>query len=63
MPSSKPRTVVVSSKQYEDYDDCLEMAAAAYAGEHGLYTWQVTPEWVGGEDGDRDEILLTVRGG
>lgn len=54
------KTITVSSKQYEDSDDCLAAAAGEYAGEHGLESWQVSAAWVGGEDGERAEIELTV---
>jgi hypothetical protein len=53
-------TISVSSKQYEDHDDCLTAAAQDYAADHGLESWQVTAKWDGGEDGERDAILLTV---
>lgn len=55
--------VTVSSKQYEDDDNCLAAAARDYAYDHGLESWQVIAEWVGGDDGDREEIALTVSGG
>lgn len=56
------KQVIVSSKAYEDHDDSLAAAAADYASEHGLEPWQVTAAWVGGDDGERDEIELTVPG-
>lgn len=53
-------TIEISAKQYEDSDDSLTAAAEDYASEHGLDDWQVTAEWLGGEDGQRDVIVLTV---
>ncbi len=54
------KTVTVPAKQYEDHDDSLAAAKADYAAEHDLALWQVTASWVGGEDGERDEIALEV---
>lgn len=37
------------------------VAAEAYIEEHPeLEGWDLAPRWVGGEDGQRDEIALTV---
>jgi transcriptional regulator with XRE-family HTH domain len=48
----------VSSKRYEDYDDCLTAAAEDYIASHPkLEGWDLDPRW---EDEDRDVILLTV---
>lgn len=55
-------TVTVDSKRYQDQDDCLAAAAAEYAAEHGLEGWDLSPRWVGGDDGNREEIELTVPG-
>ena len=55
------KTITVSSKRYEDSDDCLAEAAADYVRNHDdVRPWQVTAEWEGGEDGERESILLTV---
>ncbi len=53
-------TVTVDAKRYEDHDDSLAAAAADYAAEHGLESWEVTAAWHGGEHGQRDEIALRV---
>jgi hypothetical protein len=60
MTSKYTKTVTVSARRYQDYDDSLSAAAFVYADEHGLDWWQVTAAWVGGEDGEREEIELTV---
>lgn len=51
--------ITVSSKGYEDEDDCLSAAAQDYAEEHGLASWQVEARWA--DDANREEIVLTVR--
>jgi len=50
-------TIEISSKVYEDLDDCLSAAAEDYASDHGLESWQVTAEW---QDDEREVIVLTV---
>lgn len=56
------KQIEVAAKLYEDHDDCLTAAAQDYASDHGLEAWQVSAEWLGGEDGERETIVLTVPG-
>jgi hypothetical protein len=51
--------IIVSSKGYEDEDDCLSAAARDYAEKHGLEIWQVEARWA--DDANREEIVITVR--
>jgi hypothetical protein len=54
-------TITVPAADYEEHDDCLAAAEAAYISEHpDLQGWDLRPSWVGGDDGERDEIELTV---
>lgn len=51
----------VSVRPDPDSDDCLSAAARAFIAEHpDLRGWDLDPKWDGGDDGDRDRILLTV---
>lgn len=44
-----------------DQDNCLAAAAEAYIEEHpALAGWDLAPQWEGGEDGDREQIVLSV---
>lgn len=55
------KQIEVAAKLYEDHDDSLTAAAQDYASDHGLDdAWQVSAEWLGGEDGERETIVLTV---
>lgn len=49
--------VKIASAKYQDFDDCLQSAAADYAEAHGLEGWDLSPRW---EDRERDVIVLTV---
>lgn len=55
---SRHAIITVSSKRYEDCDDCLAAAAADYIASHpDLRGWDLSPRW-GGEG--RETIQLTV---
>lgn len=44
-----------------DADDCLAAAAAEYVADHPeAEGWDLEPRWAGGEDGDREEIVMSV---
>lgn len=49
--------VTISAKRYEDDDNGLEAASAAYCEDKGLESWQVEASWA---DDSREEIVLTV---
>jgi len=56
-------TVRISSRDYEDHDDCLTAAAEDYIDSHDMAGWEpdnLDPRWDGGDDGEREHILLTV---
>jgi hypothetical protein len=54
-------TIVIEAKQYEGYDDCLQAAVDDYIDEHPEATgYDLSPRWAGGEDGERESILLDV---
>ena len=59
---SKPKTIRVKSSLYEDYDDCLTAAAVDYADDRNIdrRAWDFDPRWEGGDEGDREYILLRV---
>lgn len=50
--------IKVSSKAYEDSDDCLSAAAQDYAEEHGIERWLVEARWA--DDANREEIVITI---
>lgn len=55
------KTITVSAKQYEDHDDCLRAASDDYVSEHPeTKGYDLNPRWVGGEEGEREEITLDV---
>ena len=55
------QTISVSSKRYEDEDDCLSAAAAEYVEEHPeLAGYSLCPRWEGGDAGSREAILLDL---
>lgn len=54
-------TVTVPASRYADHDDCLAAAARDYVADHpALRGYDLDPSWVGGEDGEREEIALSV---
>jgi hypothetical protein len=53
-------TISIDAAQYADHDDCLAAAAADYADDHGLEGWDLDARWEGGDEGEREVILLTV---
>jgi hypothetical protein len=53
-------TVSVDSARYADHDDCLAAAAEEYAADHGMGGYDLEPRWDGGDEGERERILLTV---
>jgi hypothetical protein len=55
---TKTTEITVSSKQYEDSDDCLSAAAQDYAEEHGIERWLVEARWA--DNANREEILITI---
>lgn len=57
------KTITVDAWAYEDADDCLAAAAADVCADLGLEPWQAEASWVGGEDGERDEIAVVVEDG
>jgi len=55
------KVITVLAAEYEDHDNCLKAAAEAYREAHPeLEGYQLWPRYVGGVDGDREEIALTV---
>jgi hypothetical protein len=50
----------VSSKKYEDADNCLAAAADDYKRRHRLAGWDLFPRW--GDETTRETIILTVPG-
>lgn len=52
----RPVHVTVAAAPYAGHDDCLEAAARDVARERDLDAWQVSASWVGGDEGDREEI-------
>ncbi len=59
---TKRITIRVSSRPYEDDDDCLAAAERDVARELGMRTCDLalSPRWDGGDDGEREHILLDV---
>lgn len=49
---------VVEAKRFADADDSLDAACVRYAAEFGLDPSDMAAHWVGGEDGQRDEIAV-----
>jgi hypothetical protein len=55
------KTITVPASDYADHDDCLRAAEAVYIADHpDLEGWDLDPRWADGDDGERDEIELTV---
>lgn len=57
---SKIETLRLPAKRYEDYDNCLQAAADEVADERGLEADGLNPRWEGGEEGERETILVDV---
>jgi hypothetical protein len=55
------KTTTIRVAVDEDQDDCLTAAVEAYLAEHPeAEGWDLRPRWDGGEDGEREAILLDV---
>lgn len=55
------KIVRLLARKYEDYDDCLSAAADDYIyDDPKLKGWDLSPRWEGGEEGEREYILLEV---
>lgn len=52
------RAVILSSKQFEDYDDCIEAARAHICEQFGAESWQVSARW--DDEAQRDNIIVTI---
>ena len=54
-------TITVPTRLYEDHDDCLTAAAEDYIAAHPEAAgYDMSPRWDGGDDGEREAILLDV---
>lgn len=54
-------TITVPTRLYEDHDDCLTAAAEDYIAAHPEAAgYDLSPRWDGGDDGEREAILLDV---
>lgn len=52
----KTRKCIVSSKKYEDFDDCLTAAARDFVRRRHVAMWRVSAQW---GDTDRETIEIT----
>jgi len=54
-------TIRIPAKRYEDDDDSLAAASAEYVDDHPEAAgYDLNPRWDGGDEGERDYILLDV---
>jgi hypothetical protein len=60
--SSTHMTIRIPTRpEHADHDDVLAAVAAEYVEDHPeLEGWDLSPRWDGGEDGQREAVLLNV---
>lgn len=59
---SKSTTVTIkTTSRHEGFDNVLAAVAAEYVSDHPeIAGWDLDPQWEGGDDGDREAVVLTV---